>query len=162
MHRPKIEEIGRMLQDNLSFGNATSPSKAETLTNLIRVRGLYLFRRWLLLNRGGMGHVAAEFLSQHRCIVRINLRVVASKRDRDIRQRNSLRGSTFLFDFGTSIGVHTIFKIQLRHFSNAAGENRPVRRRNGIPRRAQRERIGIPGSVSRIILPHVKCLLCIR
>ena len=151
-----------MLQENLTFGNAGSPTEAEALSNLIRVRGLYLLRRWLLLNRGGMGHVAAEFLSQHRCIVPINLRVVASTRDRDIRQRNFLQGSTFLLDFGTSIGVHTIFKIQLRHFSNAAGEDRPVRRGNGIPRRTQRQRIGIPGSISRIILPHVKCLFCIR
>src|SRR5271166_1484270 len=31
-----------------------------------------------------MGHVAAEFLAQRRCIVRINLHVIASTRDSDI------------------------------------------------------------------------------
>ncbi len=31
-----------------------------------------------------MGHIAAEFLAQRRCIVRINLRVIASTRDRDV------------------------------------------------------------------------------
>ena len=70
----------------MSFGNATSQTKAETPRNLIRVRGLwlYLLRHWVLLNRGEMGHVAAEFLAQRRCIVRINLRVIASTRDRDV------------------------------------------------------------------------------
>ena len=60
--------------------NAASKTKTETLTDLIRVRGLwfYLVRYWLLLNSGGMGHVAAEFLTQRRCIVRINLGVIAS------------------------------------------------------------------------------------
>jgi hypothetical protein len=62
------------------FGIATLQTKTETLSNLIRVRGLwfYLVRHWLLLNRGGMGHVAAEFLPERRCIIRINLRVTAS------------------------------------------------------------------------------------
>jgi hypothetical protein len=41
-------------------------------------------RHWLLLNRGGMGHVAAEFLPERLWVVRINLRVIASTRDRDI------------------------------------------------------------------------------
>src|SRR5713226_2190489 len=70
----------------MSFGNTESQTKAETLNNLVRVRGLrlYLLRHWLLLNRGRMGHVAAEFLPQCRYIVRINLRVIASTRDRDI------------------------------------------------------------------------------
>ena len=31
-----------------------------------------------------MGHVAAEFLAQRRCIVRINLRVIASTRDGNV------------------------------------------------------------------------------
>jgi hypothetical protein len=31
-----------------------------------------------------MGHVAAEFMAQSRCIVRINLRVIAFTRDRDV------------------------------------------------------------------------------
>ena len=50
------------------------------------MRGLwfYLVRSWLLLNRRRMGHVAAEFLPERLCIVRINLRVIASTRDRDI------------------------------------------------------------------------------
>src|ERR1700687_5016775 len=70
----------------MSFGNATSQDKHEALTNLIRVRGLslYLLRHWLLMNRGRLGHVAAECLRQRRCIVRINLRVIASTRDSDI------------------------------------------------------------------------------
>src|SRR5208337_3289180 len=70
----------------MSFGNAGSQTEAEALSNLIRVRGLwlYLLRHWFLLNRGGMGHVAAEFLPQRRYIVRVNLRVIASTRDRDI------------------------------------------------------------------------------
>ena len=61
-------------------GMHASKTKTETLTDLIRMRGLrfYLVRSWLLLNRGGMGHVAAEFLPQRRCIVRINLCVIAS------------------------------------------------------------------------------------
>ena len=60
--------------------------RTETLSNLICVRGLwfYLVRHRLLLNRGGMGHIAAECLRQRRCIVRINLRVIASTRDGDI------------------------------------------------------------------------------
>ena len=54
----------------MSFGNAGSQTKAETLSNLIRVRGLwlYLLRHWLLLNRGGMGHVAAECQTQRRAL----------------------------------------------------------------------------------------------
>ena len=68
------------------FVNPALQTKTETLTDLIRVRGLwfYLVRRWLLLNRGGMGHVAAEFLPERLCFVRINLGVIASTRDRDI------------------------------------------------------------------------------
>ena len=31
-----------------------------------------------------MGHVAAEFMAQRRCIVGINLRVIAATRDSDI------------------------------------------------------------------------------
>jgi hypothetical protein len=60
--------------------------RPNTLTDLIRVRGLwfYLVRSYLLLNRTQMGHVAAEFLPERRCIVRINLRVIASTRDSDI------------------------------------------------------------------------------
>src|SRR5271166_905216 len=62
------------------FGVASLETKTETLTDLIRVRGLwfYLVPYWLLLNRGGMGHFAAEFLSQGRSIVRINLGIIAS------------------------------------------------------------------------------------
>jgi hypothetical protein len=43
------------------------------------VRGLwfYLVPSWLLPNRGGMGHVAAEFLPERRCIIRINLGVIS-------------------------------------------------------------------------------------
>ena len=81
----------------MSFGNAASKTKTETLTDLIRVRGLwfYLVRYWLLLDGGGMGHVAAGFLPQRRCIIRINLRVIASTRDGDIGQplRVTDRGS---------------------------------------------------------------------
>ncbi len=46
------------------FGIATLQTKTETLSNLIRVRRLwfYLVRHWLLLNCGGRGPVAAEFL----------------------------------------------------------------------------------------------------
>src|SRR5580698_4483302 len=70
----------------MSFGNTASKTKTETLTDLIRVRGLwfYLLRYWLLLNRRRMGHVAAEFLSERLCVVRINLCVIASTRDSDI------------------------------------------------------------------------------
>src|ERR1700687_4207765 len=65
---------------------ATLQTKTETLSSLIRVRGLwfYLVRHWLLLNRGRMGHVAAEFLPERRCIIRINLGVIASTPYRDI------------------------------------------------------------------------------
>jgi hypothetical protein len=50
------------------------------------VRGLwfYLLRYWLLLNRGRMGHIAAEFLPERLCVVRINLRVIASTRYRNV------------------------------------------------------------------------------
>jgi len=70
----------------MSFGNAASKTKTETLTDLIRVRGLwfYLVRYWLLLNRVRMGHIATEFLPERRCTIRINLRVVASTRDRNV------------------------------------------------------------------------------
>src|ERR1019366_10750634 len=70
----------------MSFGNAASQTKAETLNDLIRVRGLLpdLLHHWLLLNRGRMGHIAAEFMAERRCITRINLCVIASTRDRDI------------------------------------------------------------------------------
>src|ERR1035437_1591963 len=70
----------------MSFGNPTSKPKAETPNNLRRMRGLlpYLGRRWLLLNRGRMGHVARESLAESRGIVCINLRVIASTRDSDI------------------------------------------------------------------------------
>ena len=56
----------------MSFGNAASKTKTETLTDLIRVRGLwfYLLRYWLLLNRRRMGHVAAEFLSERLKLVK--------------------------------------------------------------------------------------------
>jgi hypothetical protein len=40
--------------------------------------------RWLLLNRLRMGHIRTAFLPQRRCIIRINLRVIASTGDRDI------------------------------------------------------------------------------
>src|SRR5260370_20464735 len=68
------------------FRIATLQPKTETLSSVIRVRGLwfYFVRHWLLLNRGGMGHVAAEFLPERRRIIRINLRVIASTRNRDI------------------------------------------------------------------------------
>ncbi len=41
-------------------------TETQTLSNLIRVRGLWLnlVRYWLLPNRGRMGHVAAEFLPE--------------------------------------------------------------------------------------------------
>src|SRR5208282_3475920 len=70
----------------MSFGNAASQTKTETLTDLIRVRGLwfYLVRYWLLLNRVRMGHIATEFLPERLCIIRINLRVIASTRDRNV------------------------------------------------------------------------------
>jgi len=66
--------------------DAKSQTKAETLNDLIPVRRLwfYILRYWLLLNGGEMGHVATEFLPERCCIVRINLRVIASTRDRDI------------------------------------------------------------------------------
>ena len=68
------------LSGECHFGIATLQTKTETVSNLIRVRGFwfYLVRYWLVLNRGGMGHVAAEFLPERRCIIRINLRVIAS------------------------------------------------------------------------------------
>jgi len=60
----------------MSFENTTSQTKAETVNNLVCVRGLwlYLLRYWLLLNRRRMGHIAAEFLAERRCIVRVDLR----------------------------------------------------------------------------------------
>jgi hypothetical protein len=66
---------------NVISESQTLQTETETLSNLIRVRGswLYVLRHWLWLNRGGMGHLAAEFLPQ-----RINLRVIASTRNRDI------------------------------------------------------------------------------
>src|SRR5713226_3755422 len=68
------------LSGECHFRIATLQTKTETLIDLIRVRGswLYVLRHWLLLNRGGMGHVAAEFPPERRCIIRINLRVIAS------------------------------------------------------------------------------------
>ena len=70
----------------MSFENAASEAETETLANPIRVRGLwlYLLRFRLLLNGRRMGHVATEFLPEDRCIVRINLHVIASTGDRDI------------------------------------------------------------------------------
>ena len=70
----------------MSFRITMLQTKTETLSDFIRVRGLwfYLVRYWLLLNRRRMGHVAAELLPERCCIVRINLRVIASTRDRDI------------------------------------------------------------------------------
>src|SRR5713226_1216757 len=74
------------LSGECHFRIATLQTKTETLNNLIRVRGFwfYLVRPWLLLNRGGMGHVAAEFLPERCCIIRINLCVIASTGYRDI------------------------------------------------------------------------------
>src|SRR6266436_7317215 len=74
------------LSGECHFRPTTLQPQTETLSSLIRVRGLwfYLMRHWLLLNRGGMGHVAAEFLPERRCIIRVNLCVIASTRDRDI------------------------------------------------------------------------------
>src|SRR6266852_2620177 len=68
------------LSGECHFRFATLQTKTKTLTNLISVRSLwfYLVRHCLLLNRGGMGHVAAEFLPERRCIIRINLRLTAS------------------------------------------------------------------------------------
>ena len=90
------------LSGECHFRIATLQTKTETLSNLIRVRGLwfYLVRHWLLLNRGGMGHVAAEFLPERRCIIRINLRVIASTRDRDISH------SAVEQILSTQIGIH--------------------------------------------------------
>src|ERR1019366_4080232 len=70
----------------MSFGIAALQPQTETLTDLILVRGLwfYLVRHWLLLNRVGMGNVAAEFLPERLCVVRKNLGVIASTRDSDI------------------------------------------------------------------------------
>src|SRR5216684_777487 len=67
------------LSGGCHFGIASLETKTETLTNLIRVRGLWfhLVRSWLLLNRRRMGHVAAEFLPERLCVVRINLGVIA-------------------------------------------------------------------------------------
>ena len=61
----------------MSFGNASLETKTEALTDLISVGGLGfdLVCLCLLLNRGEMGHVAAEFLPERQCIVRINLGV---------------------------------------------------------------------------------------
>ena len=47
-----------------------------------------------------MGHVAAEFLAQRRCIVRINPRVIASTRDSDIGH------AAVEQILGTQFGVH--------------------------------------------------------
>jgi hypothetical protein len=50
------------------------------------MRGLwfYLVRSGLLLNRRRMGHVPAEFMPERLCVVRINLGVIASTRDRNV------------------------------------------------------------------------------
>ena len=63
-----------------------SQTETETLTDLICVRGLwfYLVRHRVLLNRRRMGYLMAEFLPERLCLIRINLRVIASTRDRDI------------------------------------------------------------------------------
>src|SRR3982074_3109132 len=68
------------LSGECHFRISTLETKTETLGNLIGGRGLlfYFVRHWLLLNRGRMGHVAAEFLPERRCIIRINLRVIPS------------------------------------------------------------------------------------
>ena len=86
----------------MSFGNAASKTKTETLTDLIRVRGLffYLVRHWFLLSRVRMGHIAAEFLPERPCVVRINLRVIASTRNSDIGH------AAVEQILGTQFGVH--------------------------------------------------------
>ena len=70
----------------MSLGNAASQTKAKTLTNLVRMRGLLpdLLLYWLLLDRGRVRHIAAEFLAELRNTTRINLCVIASARDSDI------------------------------------------------------------------------------
>src|SRR4029077_14901569 len=70
----------------MSLGNAASQTKAKTLTNLVRMRGLLpeVLHHWLLLDRGRVRHIAAEFLAELRTTTRINLCVIASARDRDI------------------------------------------------------------------------------
>ncbi len=90
------------LSGECHFGIATLQTKTETLTNLIRVRGLwfYLVRYWLLLNCKRMGHVAAEFLPERVCIIRIDLGVIASTRDRDIGH------AAVEQIFRTQLGVH--------------------------------------------------------
>src|ERR1700674_4714686 len=75
------------LSGECHFRIATLQTKTETLNNLIRVRGLWfhLVRSLLLLNRRRMGHVAAEFLPERLCVVRINLGVISVH----VRQRHT-------------------------------------------------------------------------
>jgi len=62
-----------------------SKTKTETPTDPIRVWFVVLTCAPLApAEWRGMGHVAAEFLAQRRCIVRINLRVIAPTRDRNV------------------------------------------------------------------------------
>jgi len=50
----------------------TLQTETETLTDLIRVRGLwfYLVRCWLFLNRVRVGHIPTEFLPERLCFIR--------------------------------------------------------------------------------------------
>ena len=68
------------------FRIAPLQTETQALTNLLRARDLWFYgvRHRLLLNRGETRDVATEFLSQNGCIARINLRAIASARDRYI------------------------------------------------------------------------------
>jgi hypothetical protein len=76
--------------------------RPRPLTNLVRMRGLLpdLLHHWLLLDRGRVRHIAAEFLAELRSTTRINLCVIASARERDI-------GHTAVEQIlGAQFGVH--------------------------------------------------------
>src|SRR5271165_896199 len=68
-----------------------------------------------------MGYVAAEFLAQRRCIVRINLRVIASTRDSDIGHApvEQILGT----QFGVHVNQDTVGSLSL---AGVAGHRIPM------------------------------------
>src|SRR5271170_370845 len=90
-----------------------------------------------------MGHVAAEFLAQRRCIVRINLRVIASTRDGNV-------GHTAVEQIlGTQFSVHvnqdTVGSLSL---AGVAG--------HGIPMIKMRMLVGIEVDCAATVHPQAK------
>jgi integrase len=70
-----LTQTGPRLRRGYQGHGIRDATKAKTLRNLVPVRGLLLYplRDRIRLNRGEMGHVAAEFLAQCSCVIRVNL-----------------------------------------------------------------------------------------